>query len=362
MKALSYEILHNFTCDLFIKAGCKKEDALVVADVLMSAELRGIPSHGLMRVADYISLFEAGRITIQPEVRTIHDTPGTATVDAGNGFGMIGAKFAMQLAIEKAEKTGTGWVSIINSNHFGIAGYYSMMAVEKNMIGFAMTNANPLVAPTWSTSRFLGTNPIAVAVPAGSEPAFVADFATTPVARGKLALKEKAGEEVPPGYVQDNKGNPSTDPGILKNGGAIVPLGGDYEHGSHKGYCMGAIVDILSAVTGGANFGPFVPPQVGYLPLHEKSTGKGLGHFVGAMRIDAFRPASDFKASMDEWIRTFRNASPSEGQSRVLVPGDPEREAELKHKKEGILLQDSVVKDLDRISKKYGVDFAFSFA
>ena len=144
------------------------------------------------------------------------------------------------------------------------------------------------------------------------------------------------------GFVQDNKGLPSTDPGILKDGGAIVPLGGDYEHGSHKGYCMGAIVDILSSIPGGANFGPFVPPQIAYLPLLEKSVGQGLGHFFGAMRIDAFRPASEFKASMDEWIKTFRNAKPAEGQTNVLVPGDPERLLTEKYKKEGISLIPSV--------------------
>ena len=355
-KQFTYDYLKKFTITLFEKIGCPHEDALVVAEVLMEAELRGIPSHGLMRIADYIGLFEAKRINIKPNVTKVHETNSTATVDGDNSFGMIGSKKAMQIAISKAKDTGSGWVAVKNSNHYGIAGYYAMMAAENDMIGIAMTNANPLVAPTWSTSRFLGTNPLAVAVPAGSEPAFVADFATTPIARGKLAIKEKKGEKVPLGFVQDNKGLPSTDPGILKDGGAIVPLGGDYEHGSHKGYCMGAIVDILSSIPGGANFGPFVPPQIAYLPLLEKSVGQGLGHFFGAMRIDAFRPASEFKASMDEWIKTFRNAKPAEGQTNVLVPGDPERLLTEKYKKEGISLIPSVLEDLNKIASKYCIE------
>jgi len=355
-KTYSYDHLKNFTISLFEKIGCPHEEALVVAEVLMEAELRGIPSHGLMRVSDYIGLFEAGRINVKPTVSKVHETPSTATLDGDNSFGMIGGKKAMELAIEKATTSGSGWVAVKNSNHFGIAGYYSMMATRNDMIGIAMTNANPLVAPTWSTSRFLGTNPLAVAIPAGSEPAFVADFATTPIARGKLAMKEKKGETVPFGFVQDKTGAPCTNPGILKDGGAIVPLGGDYEHGSHKGYCMGAIVDILSSIPGGANFGPFVPPQIAYLPLLEKSVGQGLGHFFGALRIDAFRPAKEFKASMDEWIKTFRNAKPSEGQEKVLIPGDPERILSDKYMKEGISLIPSVLEDLKKIAFTYHID------
>ena len=230
-----------------------------------------------------------------------------------------------------------------------------MMALEENMIGITTTNASPLVAPTWSTSKFLGTNPIAVAIPAGKNPAFVADFATTPIAQGKLALIERKGESCKTGFVQDKIGKPSTDPTILKQGGAIVPLGSDYEHGSHKGYCLGAVVDILSSVLGGANFGPFTPPQVAFLPLLDKSTGKGIGHFFGAMRIDAFRPAEDFKNSMDEWIETFRNAEPAEGYEKVLIPGDPERENTTINLKEGIPVLPDVEIELLEVAKKYNV-------
>jgi len=204
----------------------------------------------------------------------------------------------------------------------------------------------------------LGTNPIAVAIPAGKEPPFVADFATTPIARGKLAVSEKKGEKVPFGFVQDKEGNASDDPAILKSGGSMLTLGGDYLHGSHKGFCLSSIVDIFSAVLSGANFGPFVPPSVAYLPVLETKTGEGTGHFFGAMRIDAFQEAGAFKASMDRWIETFRNAKPAVGREKVIIPGEPEREKEIKNRKEGIYVLPAIVKDLNDIAQELGMVFS----
>jgi LDH2 family malate/lactate/ureidoglycolate dehydrogenase len=278
-------------------------------------------------------------------------------VDGDNAVGMIAARTSMGIAIEKAKKAGTGWVATRNSNHFGIAGYYAMMALEFDMIGICLTNANPLVAPTFSISRMMGTNPIAVAIPAMNQPPFVADFATTPIARGKLAVAEKKGEKVPFGFVQDKDGLPSDDPTILKRGGSMLTLGGDRLHGSHKGYCLSSIVDIFSAVFSGANFGPFVPPSVAYLPVLEKKVGAGTGHFFGAMRIDAFQPAEEFKLKMDEWIKTFRSATPVKGQEKVLIPGDPEREAEIRNMSDGIKIVPAIKDDLVSIAIQLGIDF-----
>ncbi|MEG2755122.1 MAG: Ldh family oxidoreductase, partial [Mucinivorans sp.] len=177
-----------------------------------------------------------------------------------------------------------------------------------------------------------------------------------PIARGKLAIMGKKGQSAPLGYVQDATGQPSTDPDIITRGGAIVPLGGDYEHGSHKGFCMGALIDIFSSVFSGANFGPFVPPQVAYLPLLEKSVGEGLGHFFGAMRVDAFRPAEEFKDKMDEWIETFRGAKPAQGHDHVLIPGDNERQKSERIMREGITLIEAVENDLRLIGSEFGVE------
>jgi LDH2 family malate/lactate/ureidoglycolate dehydrogenase len=353
----TYQYLFDFTKSVFMKMGCSESDSLVIADVFMAAEARGIPSHGMLRIRDYYELWKAGRVNVKPNVRVVHESPSTAVIDGDRAVGMVPARKSMEMAISKAENSGTGWVATRNSNHFGIAGYYAMMALKHNMIGICLTNANPLVAPTFSISRMMGTNPIAVAIPALKQPPFVADFATTPIARGKLAVAEKKGEKVALGFVQDKTGKPSDDPAILKSGGSMVTLGGDRLHGSHKGYCLSGIVDIFSAVFSGANFGPFVPPSVAYLPVLEKKVGEGTGHFFGAMRIDAFQPADQFRAKMDEWIETFRSAKPAEGYDRVLVPGDPEREYEEKTMREGISLVPAIREDLVVISKELGISF-----
>jgi LDH2 family malate/lactate/ureidoglycolate dehydrogenase len=353
----TYNYLFDFTKSVFMKMGCSENDSDIIAEVFLAAEIRDHASHGMIRIKDYYELWKAGRINVKPEVRIVHETPSTAVVDGDNAVGMVCARRSMEIAIEKAKNAGTGWVAARNSNHFGIAGYYAMMALKSDMVGICLTNANPLVAPTFSVSRMMGTNPIAVAVPSKEQPPFVADFATTPIARGKLAVAEKKGEKVALGFVQDKNGNPSDDPTILKSGGSMLTLGGDRVHGSHKGYCLSAIVDIFSALFSGANFGPFVPPSVAYLPVLEKKVGSGTGHFFGAMRIDAFQPADEFKAKMDEWISTFRMARPADGEERVLIPGDPEREAEQRIMRDGIKLVPSIKEDLVKIAGTLEIDF-----
>ena len=354
---IPYEQLLNFTVSVFRQIGCPEKDAQTAAIALLSADLRGIDSHGVARLIGYVRLQEAGRANTKPNIRIVHETPSTAVVDGDSGLGLVVAPFAMQVAIEKAEKVGTGWVSVQNSNHFGIAGYHALQAVQKDMIGIAMTNASALVAPTFSIERLLGTNPICVAVPAGEEPPFVADLATTTAANGKLEILQRKSEDAPLGWIQDKDGNASTNPHELKTGGALLPLGGDRDHGSHKGYALGAVVDILSAVLSGANYGPWVPPFPAYVPMPTGMPGKGIGHFLGAMRIDAFRPADDFKYHMDKWIRRFRSATPAAGHEKVLIPGDPEREMEVLRRISGVPLVPSVVEDLKTLAAKLKVEF-----
>jgi LDH2 family malate/lactate/ureidoglycolate dehydrogenase len=355
VNTFSYERLYRFTHAVFLKMGCSLQDATTAATVLISADLRGIDSHGVARLSGYIRLWEAGRINTKPNIRIIYETPSTAVVDGDAGLGLVVAPFAMQVAIDKAKNVGTGWVSVKNSNHFGIAGIHAMMALKEEMIGMAMTNASALVAPTFSNERMLGTNPIAVAIPANEQPAFVADFATTTAANGKLEILQRKNADMPLGWAQDKEGNPSTDANILRKQGALLPLGSDREHGSHKGYALGSIVDIFSAVLSGASYGPWAPPFPAYVPMPENQPGQGLGHFFGAMRIDAFRPAEEFKSHMDQWIERFRNARPINGHEKVLIPGDPEREMEAIRIEDGIPLVEVVEKDLLEIAEKFGL-------
>lgn len=355
MQTFSYESLYRFVYQVFTAIGCSEADAICAAEGLLIADLRGIDSHGVARLSGYVRLWEAGRINPKPNIRIIHETPSTATIDGDAGLGLVVAPWAMKVAIKKAQQAGTGWVSVRNSNHFGIAGHHAMQALAYDMIGMAMTNASPLVAPTFSVERMLGTNPIAVAIPAQEQPPFVADFATTTAANGKLEILQRKNADAPLGWVQDKAGQPTTDANALKKGGALLPLGSDREHGSHKGYCLGSIVDIFSAVLSGAGYGPWAPPFVSFLPLPADPVGEGLGHFLGAMRVDAFRPAEEFKHHMDNWISRFRNAKPAKGHERVLIPGDPEREAEAERRRSGIPLVAPVVEDLQQLAQKFAI-------
>jgi len=350
-----YTVLQSFAIDVFIKIGCSRAHAELAAGVLISADLRGIDSHGLARLSGYVRLWETGRVHVNPEMNIIHETPSTATIDGDKGLGLVVAPYAMDVAIEKATIAGSGWVAVQNSNHFGIAAVHAMKALKHDMIGIVMTNASALVAPTYSTERMLGTNPICVVFPAGEEPPFVADMATTTAANGKLEMLQRKNKEAPSGWIQDGDGNITHDAFALKSKGALLPLGSFPANGSYKGYALGSIVDIFTGVLSGANFGPWVPPFPAYVPMPENQPGKGIGHFFGAMRIDAFRPAEDFKQQMDRWIKRFRFATPIDASQPVLIPGDIERMMEIKRKNEGIPLLQVVVDDLNGLAKKLNI-------
>ena len=347
----SAEDLKQFTRDVFIKIGCPEAEASQAAEVLVSADLRGVDSHGVARLSGYIRLHEKKRLNAQPKIKIAHETPSTAVVDGDLGLGLVVGPEAMRIAIKKAKEVGSGWVAVKNSNHYGIAGYHAMMALEEDCIGISLTNASPLVSPTFSKERLLGTNPISIAIPTKNQPPFVLDMATTTAANGKLEVLQRKGMDAPYGWVQDKEGKVTTDARGLVNGGSMRPLGGDREHGSHKGYALGAVVDILSAVLSGANYGPWVPPFVAFIDPAPNPVGEGLGHFFGAMRIDAFRDGEEFKSHMDNWIERFRKSETVDGADKVLIPGDPEREMTEERLKNGIDLLPAVVDDLKKLAE-----------
>ena len=348
--------LRRFTEKTFLSMGCTPVHATLAADVLLKSDLRGIDSHGVARLTGYVRLWEKKRINTKPDIKIVHQTPTTATIDGDAGLGLVVAPFAMKVAIEKAEQYGSGWVSVRNSNHFGIAGYHALMAVEKDMIGFAMTNASPLVSPTYSSERLLGTNPMCYAFPAGKYPPVIVDMATSAAANGKLEIAQRSGKQVPEGWIQDKQGSFTTDPHALKSGGSLLPLGSDPEHGSHKGFGLSATVDILSAVLSGANYGPWAPPFVAFLEPPTDPVGLGIGHFLGAMRVDGFRPVGEFKSHLDNWIERFKSSATIDPQQKVIIPGEPEVEAEKDRKLNGIPLGDAVLKDLNELAERFGMD------
>lgn len=345
--------LRAFTHEVFLKIGCSEEDAAQATDVLIAADLRGIDSHGVARLSGYVRLWEAKRIKTKPEMRVVHETPSTGTLDADEGLGLVSGPAAMRLAIEKARIYGTGWVGVQNSNHFGIAAYHAMMALEEDMIGIAMTNASPLVAPTHSIERMLGTNPMCFAWPAKNYPPFIADLATAAAANGKLEIAQRKGKAIPPTWVQGKNGEWSTNADELKHGGSLLTLGSTPENGSHKGYALAAVVDLFSGVLSGANFGPWVPPFVSFLPVQPDLPGKGIGHFFGVLRVDAFRPKEAYFQAMDQWITRFKESKRKDEDNPVLIPGEPEFEFTAQRKKEGIPLVAPVVKDLEELGHKF---------
>lgn len=358
-KLFDIEVLREFSTRVFLHFGCPKEDAEQAADVLACADLRGIDSHGVARLHCYFELLSAGAINPKPQIEIVHSTVSTATVDGDNGLGLVVGPRANRIAMDIAGKSGSGWVSVCNTNHFGIAGYYVLKALERELIGWAMTNSTKLVTPLWGAERMLGTNPIAVGFPGKQEPPIVIDMATSAAALGKVEMARRSGNRIPSGWAVDKEGVVTTKPEDMIVGGALLPLGSDREHGGHKGYCLAVMVDVLSCVLSGANWGPFAPPFTlrpeMEVPAHR--VGKGIGHFFGAMRIDGFRDADSFKRQVDEYIRVFRATKPAPGTNGPLIPGDPERAAERERREKGVPLLPAVIEEVRDISSKTGIPF-----
>jgi LDH2 family malate/lactate/ureidoglycolate dehydrogenase len=358
VKVFPIEVLREFSARIFLHFGVPNADAAQAADVLASADLRGIDSHGVARLTSYFELLNEGLINPTPKIKILRSTASTATIDGDNGLGLVVGPQANKIAMDMAEKAGSGWVSICNTNHYGIAGYYVLQALKRDMIGWAMTNSTKLVTPLWGAERMLGTNPIAIAFPGKDEPPIVIDMATCAAAYGKIEMARRRGQPIPQGWGIDNQGRGTTNPDDIVAGGALLPLGSDRERGGHKGYGLAIMVDVLCGALGGANWGPFTPPFALRQEIPARSVGKGIGHFFGAMRIDGFIEADEFKRQIDDFIRTFRATRPAPGTNGPLIPGDPEREAEKVRSKDGVPLIMPVVEELRAISKKIGIPFS----
>lgn len=337
--------------------GVNENDAVQAADVLSKADLRGIDSHGVARLRTYVDMFKIGRLNPKPNIRIVREKKSVATVDGDSGLGLVVGPKANEIAMEKAAQFGSGWVSVCNTNHYGIASYYSLKAIERDMIGWSMTNSSRIVVPLFGAERRLGTNPIAIAFPGYVNPPIVIDLATSVVAFGKVEIAKWQNKAVPEGWIIDQLGKPSTSPEDVYAGG-LLPLGGTRELGGHKGYCLSAMVDILSCVLSGANWGPFAPPFALFEEAPKESVGKGIGHFFGAMEIDGFEDVDVFKKRIDHWIDVFRKTKPAPGFDAVLIPGDPEHQQEQLRKEQGIPVIDGVVRDLMDISSETGVPFS----
>lgn len=348
------EQLRAFVTGTFVHLGVPDVEAATAADVLVTSDLRGIDSHGVARLPTYVDSLQAGLINATPTIRIVRETSSTATVDGDNGLGLVVGPAANAVAMDKATDAGTAWVSVRNTNHYGIAGYYVLRAVERGLIGWSMTNSSAIVAPLWGAESRLGTNPIAVGFPAGKEPPIVVDMATSAVAFGKIEIAGRKGVAIPQGWAIGPDGTTTNDPADVL-AGSLLPLGSTREMGGHKGYGLAIVVDLLCAALSGANWGPWTPPFSPGLPFPARSVGQGIGHFFGAMRVDAFIDADEFGRQVDDFIHTMRATKPQPGTTGPILPGDPEREAEGTRAVSGIPLLAPVVENLCRIADQLGV-------
>ncbi len=355
---VSAEDLTNFCLRVFQKLGVPEQDARITSEILVMADLRGIDSHGVARLRRYVDGLRTGVMVAKPEVTVLRETPATALIDAGAGLGQPVSHRAMQKAVQKAVEVGAGFVALCNSNHYGIAGYYAMMALEHDCIGMSMTNADVLVVPTFGRDAMLGTNPVAVAAPANKERPFVLDMATSTVPRGKLEVYERQGKPVPMGWATDERGLGTDDAHrVLENlkkraGGGLLPLGGEGELlGGHKGYGLALWVDVFCAVLSGAAYATLVYPKT----PDGKPMPANLGHFFGAWRVDAFRPVDEFKATMDDLQQRLKNAPKAEGQNRIYIHGEKEYEKAENYSRDGIPINPKVVEDLKAIAEEMDV-------
>ena len=338
--------LRNFATEALTKVAVPYKDAAIIADTWVEADLRGIDTHGVLRLAPYMKMFSEGNINPQPNFSIVKETPITALIDADDAAGNLASFWAAEIAIEKAKNSGAGIVGVKNSTHNCMLAYYPMMALEHDMIGLMTTNVPPQVPAYGGMTKILSTNPYAAAIPAGDELPVVVDMATTLVALGKVRLSATLGKKIPLGWGLDKNGEPTDDPNeILTGGGFLAWLGGP------KGYALAVLANILSGVLTGGSFGPQNFP-----PYSTAEYGNQLvreGHFIMVLRIDSFMPVDKFKSRMDAMIREIKASEPAKGFSRVYLPGEPEFENKSQRMKTGIPLSHAVWEKLVGVKNKF---------
>jgi L-2-hydroxycarboxylate dehydrogenase (NAD+) len=360
-KLIQWKNLLDFSRGILMKLGVSTEDATMVADNLVSSNLRGIDSHGVARLDRYVDGIKTKYIIPDVKPKIVKETAVLANVDGQNGLGQVMGTFGMKLAIEKGGKNGFGMVSVFNSNHYGYAGYYSMMALKYDLIGISMTNSAPLVVPTFGKNSMMGTNPIAVAAPTKKNRPWVMDFATSTVPRGKIEVYNRLNKKMPLGWATDEKGNVTDDAARVERnlkdllGGGLLPLGGAGEtYGGHKGYGLTVMIDVFCAILSGSHYGPHVVSKKA-----GKIVSPRVGHMFMVIDPDYFVGINEFKKNMDNYIDELKSSEKAEGENRIYVHGEKEFEMQEKREKNGCPLDEKTVEKLSALSKEYSVPITF---
>jgi len=346
--------LTDFSAKVLQRLSVPEEDARVTANLLVTSDLRGVDSHGVAHLAPfYIKRIRDGITNAKPQIKITSLAPSTAIVDGDEGLGFVVGHRAMAEAIHRAETTGAGFTTVRNSNHFGAAAPYAMMALEHDMIGISMTSTGAGVVAPGSSKPTVGTNPLAVAIPAGKKPPFVLDMATSVVAGGKLEIALREGTSIPEGWAIDGEGKPITDPtkySYSTGEGGLLPLGGTPTLGSYKGFGLGVLVDILCSLLSGS------PADI-LRKLTQQTKGLAGNHFFGALRIDSFLPVENFKKSMDEMIEAVEALPTLPGVKKIYVAGGYEAEIVKDRGANGIPLHPSVVASLQELAKELNIEY-----
>ncbi len=352
MIVVSADTLRRQLSSIFSSWGVSKEHVDQTVHVMVETDLRGIDSHGVGMIPAYDKHRQEGKINPTPDIRIVREKASVALIDADRSLGHPPSLKAMRLAVEKAKKTGIGMVGVRNSNHFGAAGYYSLMAAEEGVIGMAMTAcSSPLLVPTFGREPRLGTNPIAFAAPARRNKPFALDMATTTVAFGKINIARRAGKPLPEGWALDEDGAPLTDAQKAFGLRRLTPLGGTRELGSHKGYGLAAMVEILCTTLTGSWF-MSRDPETG-----EQGKYNNIGHFFLAIDPDLVREEGEFRDDMDRLMDMFRGTPPADEGRPVMVPGDPEYAAYEERKVSGIPMTETLYEEVRAVAEASGVPF-----
>lgn len=347
---VDHEAVRSMVVSLLKKVGVPQDDALLASDVMVTADLRGVDSHGVSNMLrSYIRGYNEGTINPDPKWTIVRERAATATIDCDGGLGAVVGPQAMEIAIEKAKAVGIGMVTMKNGGHMGMISYYAMQALEHDMIGLSMTAAGPGVLPTFGREPRLGTNPIALAAPGGRGHPFVLDIATSVVAANKMGLARRLGSLIPGGYVADMEGTPIMDEGPLPEQYRTLPLGSTREMGSHKGYGLACIVEILCGILSGGGYA--------FMPERLSNTYGHYHHMVAAYSIDAFTEVDHFNNLMEDWMQGLRETPTAPGHERVIVPGGPEYEADMERRNLGIPLHPEVIEWFKDISKELEVPY-----